>query len=113
MTGKNESTVEGFLRYPELKQTATGKSKFSGKIAVPFTYTDRASNEQKEASNYISISAWGETAEGLAVLTDGTPVRIRGAISQRSYDGNCKDCGTAQKKYWSEVVVSNYVIVED
>lgn len=112
LQGNNFVELVGYLKYPELRETRNGNSHFQGKVAVPFSYQDRASGEQKEGQRYIKVSAWGDLAHELSSLSDGTPIRVQGIFNERSYDGNCKSCGATDKKYWTDVLVNNFVIVE-
>lgn len=107
--GKNEVILEGYLKFPDLKETRNGHMQFQAKIQVPFSYKDRATGEQKEGSKYVRITAWGELAVQMFEYPDGTPLRVNGSYNDRSYEGNCKDCGAVQKKNWSDVLVSNFV----
>lgn len=106
--GKNEVLLEGYLKFPDLRETKNGYTQFQGKIQIPFVYKDKATGEMKEGSKYVRISAWGETASELSAYPDGTPMRIHGSYNDRSYDGNCKDCGSVQKKNWSDVLVATF-----
>jgi single-stranded DNA-binding protein len=110
MQGENFVRLVGFLKYPQLKQTATGKTYFQGKVAVPFSYTDRQSNEIKEGVKYVKVSAWGEAATALGGLPDDTAVQVSGIFNERSYDGNCKHCGAQDKKYWTDVLVDSVMV---
>ncbi len=112
MQPKNDVVLEGFLKFPELRETKNGHVQFQGKVAVPFSYKDKATGEQKEGSRYVKISAWSDLAHQLGAVTDGTPVRVQGTFNDRSYDGNCKDCGSLQKKNWTDVLVNNFVLVD-
>lgn len=113
MTPRNDVVLEGFLKFPEIRETKGGHTQFQGKIAVPFMYTDKKTGEQKTGSNYVKISAWRDLAMQLGGLPDGTPVRVQGSFNDRSYDGNCKECGSVQKKSWTDVLVNNFVVVEE
>lgn len=110
MEGNNFVELAGVLRYPNLRETRNGNTQFQGKVAVPFTYKDRQTGEQKEGNNYIKISAWGDLAQSLSDVPEGTAVRVHGVFNERSYDGNCKNCGSPEKKYWTDVLVNNFVI---
>jgi len=113
ISGKNEVVLEGFLKFPELKETQNGHSLFQAKVMVPFSYTDRTTGEQKDSSRYVRISAWGEIGQSMGALVDGTPVRVRGHFNERSYDSNCKDCGTLQKRTWTDVQVNNFTLLDE
>ena len=112
MEGNNFVELVGFLKYPNLRETRNGNFHFQGKIAVPTVYTDRETKEKKEGAKYIKISAWGDLAQELAGLREDTPLKVHGIFNERSYDGNCKSCSTPEKKYWTDVLVNNYVIIE-
>ncbi len=106
--GKNQVVLQGILRFPELKETSNGNNRFQGKIAVPFTYKDRETQVEKQGSSYIKISAWGDLAVELASFPDETPIRVNGTYNERTYDSNCKSCGEAQKRSWTDVSVHSY-----
>ena len=110
VNGSNFVQLSGFLKFPSLKETNNGNFRFQGKIAVPFTFKDRETGETKQGSNYVKISAWGDVAQELSNLAEDTPVRVEGVLSERSYPGNCKKCGQEEKKYWTDVVVDNFVV---
>jgi len=109
MQGNNFVELAGFLKYPELSETRNGNYRFQGKVAIPFSYVEKATGETKEGTRYVKISAWGDTAQDLGALKDGTSVRVQGVFNERSYDGNCKSCGAQEKKYWTDVLVSNFL----
>ena len=111
MEGINDCTLQGYLRFPDLRQTQNGYTQFQAKVAVPFKYKDKTTGEFKEGSKYIRITAWGDLATEMSAYPDGTAIRVQGSFNDRSYDGNCKDCGSTQKKNWADVLVSNFVVV--
>lgn len=111
MDGNNFVELVGFLKYPQLRETRNGNFHFQGKVAVPFSYTDRQTKELKEGSKYVKISAWGDLAQDLSNLAEDTPLKVHGLFNERSYDGSCKSCGAAEKKYWTDVLVNNYVVM--
>ena len=110
MEGSNFVELVGYLRYPDVKETRNGHLKYQAKVAIPFVYRDRETGEEKEGNNYIKISAWNEVAQALSEVQEGAPVRVQGSFNERSYDGNCKQCGHAEKKYWTDVLVNNFVV---
>lgn len=112
MLGNNFVELVGFLKFPEVRETRNGYVNFQGKVAVPFSYKDRGTGEAKEGAKYVKISAWGEIAQALGELPDNTPVKVQGVFNERSYDGNCKTCGSPEKKYWTDVLVNNFTVVE-
>lgn len=112
MDGNNFVELVGFLKSPQLKETRNNNFHFQGKVAVPFSYKDRQTGDLKEGSKYVKISAWGDLAQDIANLPEDTPVKVQGIFNERSYDGNCKSCGTTEKKYWTDVLVNNFVTVE-
>lgn len=112
MEGENIVQMQGNLVFAELKETRNNNKLYKAKIAVPFTFKDRETQEQKQGFNYFPIVAWGELAEDLAALGDRIPVRVQGALQTRSYKGNCKSCAAEEKKYWTNIVVNNFAVVE-
>jgi len=111
MTGKNEVRMRGFLAWPKPGVTAKGFPKFNGKIAIPVVY--KTGGEEKETKIYHNICAWGNTAEALGEMLEGTPIEIEGTLNSRGYDSSCASCGSGVKKYWTEVQVNNFIIVTE
>lgn len=109
--GNNFVELVGFLNGAQLKETRNGNYHFQGKVAVPFAYKDKQTGEQKEGSKYIKISAWGDLAQELSTVSEGASVKVHGVFNERSYDSSCKSCGSPEKKYWTDVLVNNFVIV--
>ena len=110
--GINFVELVGVLTNPELRETKNNNHHFQGKVAVPHSYTDRATGAQKEGSKYIKISAWGGLAQELSGVPEGTALKVQGTFNERSYDGTCKSCGNPEKKYWTDVLVNNFMVVE-
>ena len=101
--GENFVSLKGTVLPLKLKTVGVTNSKLiSGRISIPIN----------GKAQYIKISAWGDIAEGLYALPKNNFVHIHGHIEERSYDGNCRHCNGPEKKYWTEVVVDNFVIIE-
>lgn len=109
MQGENFVKLRGYLANPKFTYTGNGYPKFSGRLAVPIQYTKNG--EQIETRIFFKIAAWNDYAEALNELVEGVPLEINGHLSDRSYDGVCKSCGAPEKKYWSEVIVDNFIVV--
>jgi len=105
MIGENFVSLTGKIEYPNLKQVGTNNtSLFNAKLSIP---------TQPDGKNqYIKIVAWGITAEAMNEVAKTAFVKIHGHIEERSYDGKCKHCGGLDKKFWTNVVVDNFVIIE-
>jgi hypothetical protein len=100
MEGENFVSLKGTLQWPELKQVGQNNtSLLKAKLSIPFG----------EKAQYLKVAAWSETAESLAQLPKDTFIHIHGHIEERSYDGHCKHCRGTEKKYWTEVVIDNFV----
>lgn len=107
MSGENFVRLKGKIVYPELKTVGQYNSKlFKGKLAIPI-------EGKPDKNQWLKIAAWNTVADGLGDLPEGTFVKIHGHIEERSYDGKCKHCNGFDKKYWTEVVVDNFVIEEE
>lgn len=102
MKGENFVSLTGKLTRAELKEFDSGAKLFKANLAIP--------DELGLNFQYIKISCWGETAQALNdVRGRGTHVRIHGHIEESSYDGSCRLCGGKNKKYFTEVIVDNFV----
>lgn len=101
MIGENFVSLTGKIVYPNIKRVGqNNQSLFNAKLAIP----TNTGNYQ-----YIKIAAWGATAEALDEVMDNEFVKIHGHIEERSYDGKCKHCNGFDKKYWTNVIVDNFI----
>ncbi len=103
-TGTNFVQLEGELLWPEFKATATGKLFCKFKMAIPFK-----TNDGTLLKSYVKCAAWESVAEALQAVEQGSWLKVTGRYNERSYDGKCKHCHSAEKKYWTEVVIDNFV----
>lgn len=104
MTGENFVSMTGKIVYPNLKVVgANNSSLFNAKLAIP---------TKDGQFQYIKIAAWAATAEALNDVAPEVFVKVHGHIEERSYDGKCKHCGGYDKKFWTNVVVDNFVVME-
>lgn len=107
MEGENFTSLVGKLAWPELKTVGEKASKlFKAKLAIPI-----ANNPGKY--QYLKIAGWNAMAEALNGVAEDQFVKIHGHIEERSYDGKCRHCGGPDKKYWTEVVVDNFIVLEE
>ena len=102
MDGENFVSLKGIVQRPELKTVGQNNTKlFKGKLAIPLG----------DKFQYVKIAAWANMADGLGDLPKDSFIHIHGHIEERSYDGKCKHCQGTDKRYWTEVLVDNFVIL--
>lgn len=105
MVGENFVTLAGFITRPDFKLVGQFNTPlFKGSISIP---TAKGHNQ------YLKIKAWGDIAESLKDLDPQAMIKAHGHIEESSYDGKCRHCKGPEKKYWTEVVIDNYIIVEE
>lgn len=105
MLGENFVSLTGKLQNKKLKEVGmNNNSLLNATIAIP---------TQKGNNQYIKVAAWGSMAEALSDLHKDVFVKIHGHIEERSYDGKCRHCSGYDKKFWTNVVIDNFVIVEE
>src|SRR5689334_12475882 len=93
---------------PELKYTPQGTAVAKWSMATNSSYKDKQSGEWKEQTEWHNIVAWQRTAEVAAeYLKKGRQVYIEGRLQTRSWD----DKETGAKKYMTEIVVNEMVLV--
>ncbi|XWX02962.1 single-stranded DNA-binding protein [Aggregatilineales bacterium SYSU G02658] len=95
MAGYEQTIIVGNVgRDPETRQLPSGDSVTSFTVAVSRAWRDRSTNEQKESTNWYSVSLWGNRFDGvLPYIRKGKQVMIIGTVSARPYkdrDGNPK-----------------------
>ena len=87
---------------PELKQTPSGTSVVSFRIAV-----NRRSQQQNEA-DFFNVTAWQNTAEFIAkYFHKGSAICVCGRIQNRSYTDQ-----SGQKRTWTDIVAEEVNFVE-
>lgn len=110
MAGKgiNKVILLGHLgKDPELKYTPQGTPVAKFSLATSDRFKDKDGNWQ-DRTEWHNITAWGRTAEIVGeYLKKGRQVYIEGAIRTHSWD----DKQTGQKKYMTEIVVNDLVLL--
>jgi single-strand DNA-binding protein len=88
MTQGNTVTIVGNLtRDPELRYTPTGAAQCTFGVAVNRVWTDKQTNERKEAVAFFNVVTWREMAENCGeCLTKGMRVIVTGRLEQRSWE---------------------------
>lgn len=103
MEGENFVSLKGQVLNLKLKTVGMNNSKLtSGRLSIPIN----------GKAQHVKIAAWGSIAEELSSLPRNNFVHIHGHIEERSYEGHCKRCNGAEKKYWTEVLIDNFVVIE-
>ena len=92
---------------PELKQTPSGVSVVSFRIAVNRRFQSRDSQQQNEA-DFFNVTAWQNTAEFIAkYFHKGSAICVCGRIQNRSYTDQ-----SGQKRTWTDIVAEEVNFVE-
>ena len=105
--GENFVSLVGKIIWPELRVVGDKNSKlFKSKLAIPIS-------GMPDKFQYIKIAGWNSIAEGLNEVSRDSFIKVHGHIEERSYDGKCRHCNGPEKKYWTEVIVDNFIKVEE
>jgi len=105
MIGENFVSLTGKIVYPNLKTVGvSNNSLLNAKLAIP---TGQGKNQ------YVKVAAWGATADAIAELPKDTFIKLHGHIEERSYDGKCRHCNGFSKMYWTNVVIDNFIVLEE
>jgi len=105
MIGENFVTLTGNITRPNFKLVGQNNTPLlKGSMSIP---TARGTNQ------YIKIAAWGDLAESLNGVPPQAFIKVHGHVEESSYDGKCRHCQGPDKKYWTEVVIDNYMIVTE
>lgn len=96
MADFNQVTLVGRLtRDPELKTTPGGSVVVNSSMAIGRRWFDKATQQKKEETTYVDITAFGRTAELVnEYCTKGSSVLVCGQIRQDSWE----DKTTGQKR---------------
>ncbi|HSQ27992.1 MAG TPA: single-stranded DNA-binding protein [Anaerolineales bacterium] len=91
---------------PETRYTPTGKKVTSFSVAVGRKWRT-AEGEQKEATDWFNIEAWGRLGEiSQSYLTKGKLVFIEGRLQTDQYEQD------GEKRYFTKVVVQNLQLLD-
>ncbi len=106
--GVNKVILLGNLgKDPELKHTPQGTPVAKFTLATGDRFKDKDGNWQ-DRTEWHNITAWSRTAEIAAeYLKKGSKVYLEGSLRTHSWD----DKQTGQKKYMTEIVVSELVLL--
>src|SRR5437773_2468261 len=103
--GNNITLVGNVTRDPELRFTPSGQATATFGLAVNRVWTDRQTNERREAVSFFDVVCWREMAENASQsLPKGARVIVTGRLEQRSWETNDggkrsnKDLGRRAKK---------------
>jgi single-strand DNA-binding protein len=104
----NQVTLMGNLtRDPELRQIPSGQSVCSFSLALNRAYKDQASNEWKEATDYIDVVAWAGLGERVAqYLSKGRRCLVVGRLQSRSWEQD------GQKRSKVEVLANDVTFLD-
>ncbi len=93
---------------PEIKYTPQGTAVARITVATSSSYKDKQTGDWKETTEWHNVVLWQRQAEIAGeYLKKGNKVYIEGRLQTRSWD----DKQTGQKKYMTEVVCSDLVLM--
>ena len=93
---------------PEVKYTPQGTAVAKVTVATSSSYKDKTSGEWQETTEWHNVVLWQRLAEIAGeYLKKGNKVYIEGRLQTRSWD----DKTTGQKKYMTEVVANELVLL--
>jgi single-strand DNA-binding protein len=93
---------------PEVKYTPQGTAVAKITVATSSSYKDKTSGEWQETTEWHNVVLWQRLAEIAGeYLKKGNKVYIEGRLQTRSWD----DKTTGQKKYMTEVVANELVLL--
>lgn len=100
----NKAILIGRLvRDPELRSLPSGQNVCNFSIATSRFWSDRATSERKEKTEFHNIVAWGRQAEIInQYLSKGSLVLIEGRIETRSWEGT-----DGNRRYRTEIIAEN------
>ena len=108
MASFNKVVLVGNLtRDPELRYTPKGTAIAKIGLAVNRVWTNEA-GEKKEEVTFVDVDVFGRTAENVGqYMRKGRPILIEGRLKLDQWD----DKQTGQKKYMTEVVASDLILL--
>ena len=104
----NRATILGRLtRDPESRTTGSGIVVTNFSVATSTVWTDAATKEKKELTEFHNIVAWRRLGEIVAqYLKKSNQVYVEGRIQTRSYEAQ-----DGTKKYRTEIIADNLIML--
>lgn len=88
---------------PELKYTPNGNAVCNFSLATSESWTDKASGQKQEKTEWSRVVVWGKLAELCnQYLSKGRQAFVEGKLQTRSWD----DANTGEKKYATEILAN-------
>ena len=85
--GNSVTLIGNVTRDPELRFTPSGQAVATFGLAVNRMWTDRQTNERKEAVSFFDVVCWQQMAENASEsLPKGSRVIVTGRLEQRSWE---------------------------
>ena len=104
--GENFIKLQGKITRKKITKYDNGGVMFKCNLAIP---APGLPNKYQ----YIGVSVWGEMAESLGDVKDGTYIKVLGHLEKISFDSKCKYCNGSTTIYWTNVAIDNYIIIGD
>ena len=104
----NKAQLIGYLgKDPELRFTNAGTGKCTFSIVTTKKWTDNATGEKKERTNWHNIVVWGKHGEVCQqYLAKGRQVYVEGEIETRSYDDK-----EGNKRWVTEIIAKEVLFL--
>ncbi len=94
-------------RDPEMRATPTGVNVCQLSIATGYAYTNQATGQKVEQTEFHNVVLWRKLAEIAAqYLKKGTQIYIEGRLQTRSWDAQ-----DGQKRYRTEIIADNMIML--
>lgn len=89
---------------PEIKSFANGNRVASFSIACSETWTDKASGERREKTEWVNVNVFNDGLIGVIerYVTKGSKLFVEGKFQTRKYEKNGED------RYATEVILQNF-----
>lgn len=93
----------------EMRSVQSGQNVTSFRVATNRRWKDKTSGEMKEDAQFHSIVAWGKLGEICnQYMQKGKKIYVEGRIQTRTWD----DPQSGQKKYFTEIVAENVIMLD-
>jgi single-strand DNA-binding protein len=93
----------------EMRSIQSGQNVTSFRVATNRRWKDKTSGEMKEDAQFHSIVAWGKLGEICnQYMQKGKKIYVEGRIQTRTWD----DPQSGQKKYFTEIVAENVIMLD-
>lgn len=103
LLGENFVKLQGDITRKKVTKYENGGIMFKCNLAIPVPGIEGK-------YQYMGVSVWGDMAEQLEEIKEGTNIKVLGHLEKHSFNSKCNYCNGPTTIYWTNVAIDNFVV---